>query len=584
MLNLPAAVQTLFRTDGVRKNFRAHFPKGELPDIVNDQIVKESVQFTESICSQDSLKFGLTEASMIEFETVGVGNMRGMRISCSTEIDVSSLSSAQISDIEAGSWDGELVQPSASGLSFPVFRVPYGVFRVDSCPRNQQAMAHRRVKAYSVGAGSLSENPFETEKLALLTPGGNTYDPQAKALLCAAVGYTSPQFMANAGYERSNLYWMSDESSRSRQGTLTMTDGTTKDFNFVFRMKYTLRSDANPSALYSADLHGYNFRSAVSAFAAWLTDYGVDAERSGYDDMESLVKAFLPWAPAVVYDYSSGGNITVGIAAAYFSESNEAILPYRPGLKFSFEVPLSLSISTTRAGGGGIDSITRNPVAADIYGWTATSSPSSLDSVAISIPSTLQQTRSIGGVSRTCWSFTNAFSLLDYANGFLELSAAFGRADRSGNIAVDRLSNSPVVSIGPGDMSELWWDESSVAPIGAVVFSYKDTNGNDQTATCVIGSGAGTYDMTRNAFLKLLTNASASQIETLITENFGPYVTGISYTPVQLDIRSFPWIEAADALQLTAEDGTVVSTYAMRHEISGIQSLFAEIDSSGNTE
>jgi hypothetical protein len=45
-----------------------------------------------------------------------------------------------------------------------------------------------------------------------------------------------------------------------------------------------------------------------------------------------------------------------------------------------------------------------------------------------------------------------------------------------------------------------------------------------------------------------------------------------------------PWIEAADALQLTAEDSTVVNTYAMRHEISGIQALFAAIESSGDTD
>ena len=59
MLNIPDSVKALYKQDGVRKNFRAHFPGGELPDITNDNIVMESVKFTESICSQDVFKFGL---------------------------------------------------------------------------------------------------------------------------------------------------------------------------------------------------------------------------------------------------------------------------------------------------------------------------------------------------------------------------------------------------------------------------------------------------------------------------------------------------------------------------------------------
>ena len=89
MLNIPESVKTLFKRDGVRKNFRVHFPNGELSDITNENVVQESVKFTESLCSQDVLKFGLTEASVIEFETVGIGNMYGMTIECGIEIDLS---------------------------------------------------------------------------------------------------------------------------------------------------------------------------------------------------------------------------------------------------------------------------------------------------------------------------------------------------------------------------------------------------------------------------------------------------------------------------------------------------------------
>ena len=46
MLNIPESVKNLFKTDGVRKNFRVRFPDGELPDITNSSIVQESVRFT----------------------------------------------------------------------------------------------------------------------------------------------------------------------------------------------------------------------------------------------------------------------------------------------------------------------------------------------------------------------------------------------------------------------------------------------------------------------------------------------------------------------------------------------------------
>ena len=67
MLNIPESIKTLFKTDGVRKNFRAHFPTGEYSDITNSDVVSESLRFSESLCSQMPFKFGCAEASVLEF-------------------------------------------------------------------------------------------------------------------------------------------------------------------------------------------------------------------------------------------------------------------------------------------------------------------------------------------------------------------------------------------------------------------------------------------------------------------------------------------------------------------------------------
>ena len=156
MLNIPTAIKALYLTEGrpdIRKNFRVTFPNGEYPDINGDQILSESVKFTESIMSQSSFRFGLAEAPQIQFEVIGAGNMLGMTIDCFHEIETTSLSAADIAAIQAGTWDGELVLEADSDLGFGFFRIPLGEFFVDKCPRNHGAMTHRRVVAYGPDLG-----------------------------------------------------------------------------------------------------------------------------------------------------------------------------------------------------------------------------------------------------------------------------------------------------------------------------------------------------------------------------------------------------------------------------------------------
>lgn len=87
MIAIPEEIKALLMQDGTRKNFRVHFPNGEHTDITNENIISESVSFTESICSQQELKFGLCESPVIEFETFGIGKIKGAEIECSIEVD-----------------------------------------------------------------------------------------------------------------------------------------------------------------------------------------------------------------------------------------------------------------------------------------------------------------------------------------------------------------------------------------------------------------------------------------------------------------------------------------------------------------
>ena len=86
MLNVPNEVLNLIKADGTMKNFRVHFPNGERADIISSDIYEENVSLSESVCSRPELKLGMCESPVIEFEAVGIENIKGCKIECSIEI------------------------------------------------------------------------------------------------------------------------------------------------------------------------------------------------------------------------------------------------------------------------------------------------------------------------------------------------------------------------------------------------------------------------------------------------------------------------------------------------------------------
>ena len=60
---------------------------------------------------------------------------------------------------------------------------------------------------------------------------------------------------------------------------------------------------------------------------------------------------------------------------------------------------------------------------------------------------------------------------------------------------------------------------------------------------------------------------------------FIPHLAPINFTPIDLEMKGLPYIEAGDALAVTAQDGTACNSYALRRELDGVQSLTDQIDS-----
>lgn len=597
MLNIPDSVIALFNSDECRKNFRVHFPNGEHADLTNSDVVQESVSFSESLCSQNVLRFGLTEASTISFETVGVPNLMGVTIECSCEIDTSILTAAEIAAIQAGTWDGTLVLAADSDLGYGYFRVPYGSFRVEDCPRNHGAMAHRKITARTIIGRRDIENPFETAKEALMLPG-DTYKPDAYLLTMSGIGWDSPNFLVEQGFtgeELPRVLQIAGQAAREylfKDVTLKKSDGTDIDVQFwvysasiseYFSPRY-LRMDK----LYSIDLHGVDYSHIKDDIATDLSTHGIDYARSGYGSMAALVDDFIGVACYPLINYYVAPIAPVEVP---FSRDNYAFYPRRDTAPETIQcrpyMPYRIAISGDIQGDYWSTEIFKlydrasGRLSDDVATVTEWTPPDGLTGIPVIFKSTAQKSVSVSGRNYMLHSFINAFKYIDFVNGFLELSAHFGKPKRDGTYEVIGLSTANPVSVSRSQYEECWWDEYDIEDVGTIRYAYMGSDGQTQEAEFRFGSGRSVYDMTDNAVLLAMENASRQSIEDTLRTQFIPNLGTFKFTPADLSMLGLPYIEAGDYLEIAAEDGTTVRTYALEYELSGIQHLTAEIHSAG---
>lgn len=612
MLNIPSSVKALFQADGVHKNFRVHFPNGEMAEITNDNVVQESVKFTESLCSQSTFKFGLAEASVLEFETVGIGNMYGMTIQASCEIDCSSLSAADKATIAAGTWDGTWDSVNE------VFAVPYGTFRVDSCPRDHQSMAHRQVTAYTDSVLTprtyfpqrmlWSKIHAKTSAVRALASGGGLVQDSVANFVQMSAPVEIPM------YDSSGRYWL-----------VRIEDGDDNNSSMFYK-EDPLSTVEYPSF---ERLNFQNFSaSAYDAFgvavANALASHGVNLtyNKNGsqrYSSNEEALRYSSPWlfSPCVFYSFYNSQGIASYACVQKIRNNTLIPLVYTQdeltldGKDTGFVVEENKYTILTPL----VYALVKNSAGSTIH-VKALGIPSStvefdltIDGVLTSVPTGTRYTldsyygdnliqntgesKFLYGIGYPSQNFTatgynydiSASGLLNLYQGAVELAAEFSKADRNGSFEAVRLDPSSPMSIVPGNYTEAWWDEIDVEPIGSVVVTYraKDENGNDQenTTTIEIGSGSSVYDMSNNEALKGLGSATYDDVVSLVKASFAPYVGTSTFTPIELSMQGWPWLEAGDALEIEAEDGTTVETYALRVEMSGIQNLQAVITAEG---
>ena len=585
MLTIPDAIKTLFKTDGVFKNFRAHFPNGERADITNSNIVRESLKFTESACSESTFRFGGCERSVLEFETVGVENILGAQIQCGIEIDTTSLSAAQLTAIAADPGDGTLVLASSSDIGRGYYRVPLGTFVVASCPRNHEAMTRRQITAYSPNYTKLA--PPEWAKRNWWSRGLN-YTDGAETLVAANLGYYSPAFMAALGYSATPIT-LDDAAT-----TTISLSGTLKDINGN-QVAWSMTGFMRPYSifLYNSVFHSlggislgtFDAEALLSFIRTELADAKIDYLASnkyvGFVRIlndENFIRLVmgdgLPRLeyPDDVYSYARtilSGDVQVVNASGPSPTGRILAAP-----RLSLYIPYTVTV--TIAG----HSYTATPGAERPSAWVwLRQGASPFQSPMLEIPVAGDQ-RWLANMKRMSWRSWDMGNVADIVRGWAEINGRMILYGRKG-IRLVQLSQASPVALTPADVESAWWDEYDVEPVGIVRYSYGENH--DKTGTTYIGNGGSVYDMTDNGLLAL-SDGEPNTVRGYIADGVAPALDALAdYTPAEISMPAWPWLEPGDCIQFTASDGETFTTYIMRRTISGVQRLSDSIESTGGS-
>lgn len=568
MINLTQAQQNIVKSDSTVKNFRVHFPNGENTDLTNGDIVFETVKFSESVCSEESFRFGCAESSVIEFETVGVQNIIGMVIECSMEF---------------------------VGISETVI-VPYGTFVVDSCPRDHHHMTHRKVTAYSRRITNELLTDFEILKTSLFVTDGDGYVPNLKLLLAETFGTsevsTDSEFCSLSNYRGTS------------QNSFQFVIGRRSNDQYELMVNITTASSAYfNEALYSMSA---SYDSAyIDAIDRILGSYTFDETYPVAIYQARHLAGFL-------FSYANSRNnyppYQIGL------ESFDHIYPYfNAGGNGSFTYPLNISARLYKVFTDGSSMLEDLGTFTPYTALTITQHLYDLSGMNLRIvfPHTLENR----WVSTTVYSYYNSFSIYDLICGWAELNGAFLRAGRDGSYYLSHLDNSAPYGLTADDVDgSAWWDEYVIRPIGTIVYTYEDDG--QQTSKYVLSDTPSTYDMSGNYLLDNLSfviesaasiaamtdtakiytysgnwyyydgsawvnagtfSGMTSIIEKILDQYFVPYVGTVDFVPLDANLRGLPFLEAGDAITLTAGDGTVINSYILAHTFDGIQYIREDI-------
>lgn len=565
MVDIPEEVKSLFRQDSITKNFRVHFPNGERDDIdslVNKDVTEGSVQFTESLCSQENLKFGLCEASVLEFETIGVGNIKGYEIEAGIEIDITSLGEDFIAEYGQTSND----------VAFPYYYVPYGRFVVDSCKR-QSNMKRRKVIAYdALYSGNLDKDLSDigitrSNTSGYITDGappgvnytGFFHFNMNHYLRMYAVNSNMGSIAQEFG-EYAGTFVEEEDSREYNIGVLGVSAGIGATL-YVKKMIFEPDTDVitNFGLKSSLELEAYDMeireiiKGKFEQYGLVLdTNKSIIAPSAGTTETITINPVEIGIVGVIDSVLEDEGTVTINryITPSLMVEWSD----FGRIQQLVLQVPLRLEIYSTSTGDlqviTPLETVTFDECPnVEFYSYPT-------DSI-------------LNFEMKDDVKITSYRSLL---SSVLELKGRFGRIDRiTGKLEYISLGTEPVTidkSMFKND--NVWAEEYTTKEYGAISVKYTDEEGEEQILLYQFGEGENTYYMHDNTILNSV-KLTAEQIQTIV-EELAEQIQGITMVPYEMTTQGMPHLEAGDLLQIETEDG-IIESYLLRRELSGIIAL-----------
>lgn len=615
MISVPDSIKEKLHLDHCQKNIRIHFPNGERSDICNDLIVKDTVNFTESLCSQETLKFGLSEASVFECETVGVGNIKGATIDVSCEIFCNQ------SD-EGAEWRPD--------LQHYIYSIPYGTFVVDESKR-QSDMNHRKIVAYS---GITVQEALKDEISYVLEP---LYIYKVKA--------SNPELLKNTILMQSDAAYQYDLMKRisarlnvavagDYQYTLVRsaydtyhTNGLPLPNNYAVALLYDTRSISDSSAplRYIEVLEpSMNVEEIIARVIEMMADNGFTDESDKKRISEFLRLWFAdPYSnpiapfrrlsvPEIVTDKCGSYTYNAYTHNVCGFESKELFcypLPYYEyrGRGFFSDVDVPAGFAILNEQNIIVDSFRYRPtydntgvsfrvytVSSDIFGKFIYQQSKVYADFPVSVDG--QVTHDYGYVPDTS---VNRQFYLDYSTAAFELQGLFGKVGRKNVIdmlniqrqfhlvpASDLYPNYDQYPEGvtggnllPEDYQTCWYDDEYTKPFGAVHCIYKNTSEEDIDFTMYLPGfdetvptdSYQTYEISENVILK--GGAWTAQFITDICNVIAGNIKGVQFIPVDFMGRGLPYVEAGDTFEILTKSNDSITTIVLNRTLTGEQTL-----------
>lgn len=646
MVKVDESVKQAYRCLNTYKEFLIDVSDVNFDDITNEKIVMDSVRLTESICSQDNLRFGLCEASVFECNAYDIPNLKGKEIYVSqnifvedypvsvtiknqealtfsiddddvniyidtdakynytesynikfgirfSDLDVSEGKEYyvyadewsnrkkieigsdgepvfELYEIEANRIDRVAIYGTGSGTISEILvfgsliSIPYGKFTVKSC-KKEAVSNTRSIVAYSQTAeGYLKKNEFEAIKQYYST----TKKISVKTLLCTSI---------KRKYLKFDSYDYDEGHAKTRIEFSNLSTFTTKTFaqgNDTLKVVYRVATSIVPSDWAAGDLCYFatsmysdalrileeipkecdSLRNYAASICAIITkskkEYFVPVQRIVYaPDEEDLS------TETILYDSWHDSSINVEYALPYEWEyTHDGYTTY---------------IATSRD-----DSLYLYPVK-KMYGFDITDRElnmdlNSIDDIKSTIESIIEIYGKFGRISRNGY-----FELLSIeGNAWYADSDIFPGTELFPSVWGEHIHRNDYIG------GSLWYEDYSVKAFGKITAACVTATGEEKEIEYIGDAGCeNIYYMGDNEVLKSGT-FTENEIESILAEMFES-IKGIVYTPIEMEMRGLPFLEAGDKLFINAGDEWIKSIIFKR-TLSGEQALTDEIESSGD--